>query len=102
MEVPGAAGYTGTTTVAHFDSANALGYLEAAFDSVETFERRGIVAVPEPEPLLDYLRSARSFFECGDDAFEGIVRATERILAEHFATRETFDFNKEAVFYRCR
>jgi SAM-dependent methyltransferase len=101
-EVPGAVGYTGITTVAHFDSANAPGYLKAAFDSVETFERRGIVAVPEPEPLLDFLKSARSFFACGDDAFEGVVRAVERSLAEHFTEHETFDFNKESVFYRCR
>ncbi|MQM28015.1 class I SAM-dependent methyltransferase [Glycomyces albidus] len=100
--VPGAVGYTGTTTVAHFDSANAPAYLEAAFDSVEAYERRGVVAVPEPGPLLDFLRSARSFFACGDNEFEDIVRAVEQLLADHFAHHETFDFNKESVFYRCR
>ncbi|RRR98616.1 class I SAM-dependent methyltransferase [Glycomyces terrestris] len=100
--VPDAVGSTGAATVAHFDSANAPGYLETAFDSVEAFERRGVVAVPEAGPLIDYLRSARSFFACGDDAFAAIVSEVERRLAEHFAAHETFDFQKTAVFYRCR
>ncbi|MEU5875167.1 class I SAM-dependent methyltransferase [Glycomyces sp. NPDC047369] len=100
--VPESVGYTGSTTVGHFNSENAPGYLEAEFDSVEAHVRTGVVAVPDPQPMLDYLRSARSFFQCGDEAFEGIVTEVERRLAEHLAVNDTFDFGKEVVFYRCR
>jgi SAM-dependent methyltransferase len=100
--VPEASGVSSASEVRHFDSANAPGYLEAAFGSVEVFEARGQVAVPEAEPILAYFRSARSFFDCDDATFELVMAATERLLDEHFDEHETFDFTKASVFYRCR
>lgn len=88
--------------VAKFDSANAPAYLEAVFDSVERFEERGLVSVPEPGPLLDYLRSIRSYVDCDDAAFERIVAAAAAELDAHFAAHEAFEFEKAIVFYRCR
>jgi SAM-dependent methyltransferase len=100
--VPQADGFSSASEVRYFDSANAPGYLEAAFASVEAFEARGHVAVPEPGPIVRYFRSARSFFDCDQATFDAVVEAAEGLLAEHFAAHETFDFEKANVFYRCR
>ncbi|WP_205326366.1 class I SAM-dependent methyltransferase [Glycomyces sp. YM15] len=88
--------------VANFDSANAPGYLEAAFDSVERFEERGLVSVPEPGPLMDYLVSIRSYVECDDAAFERVLDSAAAELEAHFAVHDVFEFEKAIVFYRCR
>lgn len=88
--------------VAKFDSANAPAYLEAAFDSVERFEERGLVSVPEPGPLMSYLASIRSYVDCDDDAFERILTAAAAELEAHFAVHDRFEFEKALVFYRCR
>ncbi|WP_335990423.1 class I SAM-dependent methyltransferase [Glycomyces sp. MUSA5-2] len=86
----------------NFDSANAPALLKARFDTVEAFEDTGLVSVPEPEPLLAYLRSARSLMDCGDEVYEASMLATGRLLDEYFAAHGTFDFEKRLVFYRCR
>ncbi|MEU6250762.1 class I SAM-dependent methyltransferase [Glycomyces sp. NPDC047010] len=86
----------------HFDSANAPALLKARFDTVEVFADTGPVSVPEPEPLIAYLRSARSLMDCTDAVYEASMLAAERLLAEHFASHTTFDFTKRLVFYRCR
>lgn len=88
--------------VANFDSANAPGYLEAAFATVERFEERGLVSVPESGPLMDYLVSIRSYVDCDDAAFERILAAAAAELEAHFAIHDRFEFEKALVFYRCR
>jgi len=88
--------------VANFDSANAPAYLEAAFESVERFEERGLVSVPEPGPLMDYLVSIRSYVDCDDAAFERVLAAAAAELDAHFAEHDVFEFEKAIVFYQCR
>jgi len=88
--------------VVKFDSANAPSHLEAEFASVERFEERGTVSVPEPGPLMDYLASIRSYVDCDDAAFERIVAAAEQELDAHFAVHDRYRFEKALVFYRCR
>jgi SAM-dependent methyltransferase len=85
-----------------FNSANAPGYLEAEFDSVERFDDRGLVSVPHPQPLIDFFTSIRSFIDCTDEVFAEIHAAVTRRFEAHFATHETFDFEKVLVMYRCR
>lgn len=88
--------------VAKFDSANATSYLEAEFASVERFEERGLVSVPEPGPLMNYLTSIRSYVDCDDAAFERILAVAAAELEAHFAAHDRFEFEKALVFYRCR
>jgi SAM-dependent methyltransferase len=94
--------YIPSAEVAKFDSANAPAYLEAAFDSVEPFENRGLVSVPEPGPLMAYLASIRSYVDCDDAAFERVLAAAAVELEAHFADHDVFEFEKKLVFYRCR
>lgn len=101
-KVMGPGAFSSQTVVPRFDSASAPGYLEAAFASVETFEERGVVSLPEAGPALRYMRSARSFMPCDDAAHEAIMREAERAFAEHFAENATFEYEKTLVFYRCR
>lgn len=97
---PGA--YRFGTAIDGFDSASAPAPLKAAFDSVEEFRREGVVKVPAPGPILAFFASLRSWVDCGDAAFEALMEAAARDLADHFAEHATFDFAKTAVFYRCR
>lgn len=85
-----------------FNSANGPGYLEAEFDSVEHFENHGVVAVPGPGPLLAFIDSTRSFFGVDDAAFDRVLEAIGEELDAHFATHDSFEFNKGLVVYRCR
>ncbi|GAA2151369.1 class I SAM-dependent methyltransferase [Glycomyces lechevalierae] len=85
-----------------FNSANAPGYLEAEFDSVESFEDHGTVAVPEPGPLLAFIDSTRSFFDIDDTAFDAIMAAIGEELDTHFAMHDHFEYNKGLIIYRCR
>jgi SAM-dependent methyltransferase len=94
--------YLPGTEVAKFDSANAPAYLGAEFDSVERFEERGVVSVPEPGPLMDYLASIRSYVDGDDAEFERILAAAAAELEVHFAQHDVFEFEKKLVFYRCR
>ncbi|MDA1360032.1 methyltransferase domain-containing protein [Glycomyces luteolus] len=94
--------YIPSAEVANFDSANAPDYLEAAFGSVERFEKRGLVSVPEPRPLMDYLVSIRSYVDCDDAAFDRILAVAAAELESHFAAHDVFEFEKAIVFYRCR
>jgi SAM-dependent methyltransferase len=95
-------GFTWQGGVANFDSANAPGLLKAAFASVETFEANGVVAVPDPEPILRFFASVQSFAACDDAQMAAILAAATYELEAHFAEHETFDFQKTVVFYRCR
>ncbi|MFG3342210.1 class I SAM-dependent methyltransferase [Glycomyces sp. NPDC048151] len=88
--------------VANFDSANASAYLGAEFDSVERFEERGLVSVPDPGPLMDYLVSVKSYVDCDDEAFGRILDAAAAELQAHFAAHDVFEFEKALVFYRCK
>jgi SAM-dependent methyltransferase len=99
--VLGPDGFTWQQGIANFDSSNAPGLLEAEFASVETFEANGVVAVPDPEPILRFFASVQSFAECDDAQMAAIIGAAARELEAHFAAHETFDFHKTAVFYRC-
>jgi len=85
-----------------FNSANAPAYLAAEFDSVERFEKRGVVSVPEPGPILSYIGSARTFFDIDDADHDRVLAAVGEALDEHFATHERFESEKVVVFYRCR
>lgn len=88
--------------IAGFNSDTAPALLKAVFDSVEEFRKEGIVAVPEPGPVLAFLASLRSWVDCEDAAFDALLEAAARDLAGHFAARGTFEFAKTGVFYRCR
>ncbi|MFC3494684.1 class I SAM-dependent methyltransferase [Glycomyces rhizosphaerae] len=88
--------------VAKSDSANATSYLEAEFASVERFEERGLVSVPEPGPLMNYLASIKSYVDCDGAAFERILAVAAAELEAHFAVHDRFEFEKALVFYRCR
>jgi SAM-dependent methyltransferase len=84
-----------------FNSSNAPAYLEAEFDSVETFEHLGVVSVPEPGPILAFFDSTRSFFGLDDAVFDQVLAAVDDELDEHFATHDHFEYEKGFVFYRC-
>ncbi|HEX2143328.1 MAG TPA: class I SAM-dependent methyltransferase [Glycomyces sp.] len=86
----------------NFSSGNAPAYLEAEFASVETFQNRGTVAVPEPGPLLAFIDSTRSFFGLDDTVFDQVLIAVAEELDAHFSTHDHFEYNKGFVFYRCR
>ncbi|WP_460497312.1 class I SAM-dependent methyltransferase [Glycomyces tarimensis] len=100
--VLGEAAFRPEAEVARFDGANAPGYLEAAFASVERIEKTGTVSVPGPEPLLRYLASIRTFFDCDDEAFDDVLAEARRELEAHFARHDRFEFAKGFVYYRCR
>ncbi|GAA1687419.1 class I SAM-dependent methyltransferase [Glycomyces endophyticus] len=100
--VLGSGGYSWDGAIRGFDSASAPALLEARFDSVEAFEAAGVVAVPEPAPILRFLASIQSFAGCDDAEMAAILLAAERELEAHFASHATFDFTKTLVFYRCR
>ncbi|THV33618.1 class I SAM-dependent methyltransferase [Glycomyces buryatensis] len=100
-EVLGNEGYQHGTELMRFDSANATGYLEAEFDSVERFDERGKVAVPAPGPILNYFASARSFVPYDDATHDAIMDAAARRLEAHFERHDRFEFDKVLVFYRC-
>jgi SAM-dependent methyltransferase len=100
--VVGPEAFIPSTEVANFNSANASAYLEAEFASVERFEERGLVSVPEAAPLIDYLVSMRSYIACDDAGFEQVLAAANAELERHFAVHEAFEFEKAIVFYRCR
>ncbi|SDD06141.1 class I SAM-dependent methyltransferase [Glycomyces harbinensis] len=97
---PGA--YSFGTAIENFDSASAPAPLNAVFDAVEEFRRKGLVAVPEPGPVLAFLASLRSWADCEDAAFDALLEAAAGELDGHFAEHATFDFTKTTVFYRCR
>ncbi|MFC4335770.1 class I SAM-dependent methyltransferase [Salininema proteolyticum] len=84
-----------------FNSANAADVLGASFPHVESVPMNGVLAVPDPEPVLAYLATARSFTAFSEAEFGEILLGVERALKDHFRVEETLRVRTSAEMYRC-
>jgi SAM-dependent methyltransferase len=88
-----------------FDLANAPGYLDAAFPSVEVDVVTARIVLTEPSPIVRFINSCEEFYAPSlpdPAAWPHVIATVEALVAEEIAERGTFEMGTEAGVLLCR
>lgn len=88
--------------MSRFTLEHARAFVEARFGSVTLHDLRGVIELPEPEPLLAHYRSIRSSTDLDETDFDRVMAAIEQDLADHFAESDILRITSHPGILECR